>query len=167
MSLGDDPHFSVVLPSGKVLCYTVQGDHHCSYNLLSNSRMQMNAKFVPDSKRHDVTWIGSLGMAFHHKKGSRDPKNDTFIRLESQGSIIAINSQANLSARNIDTIRIKKGVIKISETTPFDGFRYPSVHFVLEDLGLGFSVMFKKEHLDLFWHSTDLQREVSQGLIGK
>lgn len=127
--------------------------------------MQMNAKFVPDSKRREVTWIGSLGLAFH-EQGPSNLKNTTFIRLESNGSIISINSRANLSARNIDSISIKKGVIGISETTPFEGFRYPSVHIILEDFGLSFSVSFKREHLDLFWHNTELQREDSQGLIG-
>ena len=62
MSLGDDPHFSVALPSNHMLCYTVQGDQDTTYTLLSNSRMQMNALFVPDSERRDVIWIGSLGM---------------------------------------------------------------------------------------------------------
>ena len=51
-ALGDDPHFSIVLPeSNKVLCYTVQGEHGFAFNLISNKKLQMNAKFVADSMR--------------------------------------------------------------------------------------------------------------------
>ena len=167
MSLGDDPHFSVVLPSGQTLCYTVQGDHHRSYSLLSNRRMQMNAMFVPDSRQKEVTWIGSLGMVFRpfgYRRGSKDAV--TTIRLEALGSLISINSRVNVTARNIDGISIKEGVVRICESAPFDGFRYPSVRIMLEDHGLKFSVMFKKEHLDLFWQNTALQGEDTHGLIG-
>ena len=125
----------------------------------------MNAEFVPDSRKNDVTWIGSLGLIFH-KQSSLGIKKSTFIRLDSNGSTISINSRANLSARNVDSISIKRGAIRISETTPFEGFRYPSAKIILEDFGLSFSVMFQKEHLDLFWHNTELQREDSHGLIG-
>ncbi len=51
---GDDPHFSIVLPSGRLLCYTVQGEHGFSFNLISNKKMTMNARFVPDSRRSEV-----------------------------------------------------------------------------------------------------------------
>lgn len=120
----------------------------------------MNALFVPDSKRKGVTWIGSLGLVFRHHNIK------TAIKLESFGSAISIDGRANISAKLISSIVVKKGMFHLSETTPFDGFRHPFVQFNLEDVGLSFSVMFKKEHLDLFWHSTQHQSEDSHGLIG-
>ena len=172
MTLGDDPHFSVALPSNRMLCYTIQGDHHKTYNLLSNSRMQINALFVPDSHRKEVTWIGSLGFVFcgpdenlHSKTSS--PKANTTIKLSAKGSRISINSKANFSAKNIASISVKNGKCKITEAEPVEGFRYPYVYIRLEDAGISFSVMFKREHLDLFWHSTQVQRQASHGLIGQ
>lgn len=167
MSLGDDPHFSVALPSNKMLCYTIQGDHYTTYNLLSNSRMQINALFVPDSKRKEVTWIGSLGFIFGNLNHP-DPLTDkTTLKLVAIGSIISLNTKANFSAKNIASINVASGKFAVTEATPTEGFRYPLVHIVLEDAGMSFSVMFKREHLDLFWHSTELQSEDSHGLIGK
>ena len=50
MNFGDDPHFIIALPGGKLLCYTVQGEHGFSFNLINNEMivMHMNSKFVPD-----------------------------------------------------------------------------------------------------------------------
>ncbi len=50
MNFGDDPLFSIALPGGKLLCYTVQGEHGFSFNLINNEMivMHMNSKFVPD-----------------------------------------------------------------------------------------------------------------------
>ncbi len=50
IGLGDDPHYSILLPSGQLLCYSVQGEHNFTFNLISNSLLQMNALFVPDNK---------------------------------------------------------------------------------------------------------------------
>lgn len=164
MSLGDDPHFSVVLPSNKMLCYTIQGDHHATYNLISNRGMQMNAMFVPDSRRKAVTWISSLGFVFVRPNYHG---NKTTLKLVAPGSVISINTRANFSAKNIGSIDIKNGMFNVTEAVPFEGFRYPFVRVNLEDAGISFSVMFKGEHLDLLWHSTVVQKEDSHGLIGK
>jgi hypothetical protein len=51
MGGGDDPHFSIVLPSSRLLCFTVQGEHGFAFNLINNEHLHMNALFVPDSQR--------------------------------------------------------------------------------------------------------------------
>ena len=60
--MGEDPHFSIVLQSGKLLCYTVQGKSGFVFNLISNKMLHMNAMFVPDSRREEVSWLGSMGI---------------------------------------------------------------------------------------------------------
>lgn len=163
MTLGDDPHFSVVLPSKKLLCFSVQGDHGYHYNLISNKHLTMNAKFVPDSRREEVTWIGSLGLVIHGSNYRGD--NGTSIRLESRTPLISINDKVKLHPAKIDQIAVIDGKMKVKEVAGFlKGFRYPSVRFNMT--GISFSVMFKREHLDLFWHSTKHQTANSHGIIG-
>lgn len=166
MTVGDDPHFSVVLPSKLMLCYSIQGDHYRAYNLLSNNKVQMNAIFLPDSDvRKKATWIGTLGLVF------RDHQNltlkDLAIRLESKGAIISVKNKGNFTAKTLSAISIKNGKLLLLEATPTDEFRYPMVRISLEDLGFSFSVKFMREHLDLFWHSSMEQSDESDGLIGK
>ena len=52
---GGDPHFSVLLRDGSLLCYSVQGESNSAFNLISSTDFLVNAKFVPDSKREGVT----------------------------------------------------------------------------------------------------------------
>ena len=153
----------MVLPSKKLLCFSVQGDHGFHYNLISNKHLIMNAKFVPDSRREEITWIGSLGLVMHGSSYGSD--NKTFIRLESLASTISINHKIMLRPADIEHISVINGKLKISEIAHFSkGFRYPLVRFNVA--GVSFSVIFKREHLDLFWHSTQQQIENSHGLIG-
>ena len=149
MSMGDDPHFSVVLKGGEILCYTVHGDHYRTYNLLSTKRMQINGRFIPDATHKTVTWIGSLAIVFLERDSRK-----TFLKFDTVGSIISINERANLSAKNIAMIAVEGGAFKLVEATPTDEFRYPQVRVELVDVGVSFSVVFKREHLDLLWHHT-------------
>ena len=163
--MGDDPHFSVVLPSEKLLCFSVQGDHSLSYNLISNRMLHMNAIFIPDSRREEVTWIGSLGIMVADSSAKR--VNETSLLFEIKSQRVTINNKVKLIAKNIDKITISNGKLSISEAPRFQGFRYPKVLVNLDDAGLRFTVMFKNEHLDMFWHSTGQQNEDSHGLIGE
>ena len=62
---GGDPHFSVLLSDGNLLCYSVQGKRNSAFNLISSTNFLINAKFIPDSKREEVTWMGSIGIVIH------------------------------------------------------------------------------------------------------
>ena len=162
-SVGDDPHFAIFLQSGKLLCYTVQGEHGFAFNLISNEKIHMNALFVPDSHREEVTWIGSLGIVVKntHFQGS----NTTRIRFESKVNEIHINDKVTLEAKNIDTITFYNGKLLISEGPMAEGFRYPSVRVNLDDMGMSFTVNFTGEHLDMMWNKLQ-ENEDSHGLIG-
>ena len=129
---GDDPHFSVVLPSGKLLCYTVQGEHGFSFNLISNKRMTMNARFVPDSRRSEVTWMGSMGIIVRDNMYKQ--ANATALRFEAKENKIYNRDEVELTAKNIDKIVLKNGKLTISEAPPSEGFKYPSIYVDLQDV---------------------------------
>ena len=162
--LGDDPHFSIVLPSGELLCYTIQGEHSFVFNLITNKKVQMNAMFVPDSRREEVTWLGSMGIIVQNSQYKQS--NATYLRFETKGKKIYIGDKVVLEAKNIEKLLFVKGKLTISEAPPFEGFKYPSVVVDLQDVGLNFTIKFMSEHLDLFWHNTGIHTEDSHGLIG-
>ena len=151
--------------SEKMLCYTVQGEHGFSFNLISNKKFHMNAKFVPDSKRSEITWIGSLGVVVKnaHYQGS----NFTKIRFDAKGKEIYIENKIVLKANNIDGLTLRNGKLTIHEAPPKNNNRISSVRVIFTDVGLEFTVNFIHEHLDMFWHSVEGQDKNSHGLIGK
>ena len=162
--IGDDPHFAIFLPSGRLLCYTVQGEHDFTFNLISNDNVQMNAHFVPDSRREEVTWIGSLGIVV--KNAHYQGLNTTKIRFDSKVNLIHINDKVTLEAKNIDVITFRDGKLLISEGPMIERFHYPSIRVNLDDLGMKFTVNFTGEHLDMMWNSI-VGNTHSHGLIGE
>ena len=162
---GDDPHFSIVLPSGKIMCFTVQGEHGFSFNLISNNQLTMNAKFVPDSRRSEVTWMGTMGIIVHHN--SYGGSNMTKLRFEVSSKTVHIGDKVNLQARNIEKLTFKNGKLTISEAPPVVGYKVPSIYVDLEDVEVTFTMKFMKEHLDIYWHRTGMKITDSHGLIGK
>ena len=163
--MGDDPHFSIALPSGKLLCYTVQGEHGFVFNLISNKMFHMNAMFVPDSRREEVTWLGSIGIVVHNN--GYKTSNATYLRFETKGKKIYIGDKVALEAMNIEKLSFNNGKLTVSEAPPSEGFKYPSVEIDFRDVGLHFAIKFMNEHLDLFWHCTGHETKDSHGLIGK
>ena len=163
--VGDDPHFAVGLPDGKLLCYTVQGEHGFAFNLISNKRLYMNAMFVPDAKRKEVTWLGNMGIVI--KNHGLKKTNMTKLRFQAIKNLIHIDDQMSLDARNIDKLTFENGKLTISEALPVEGYKQPMVRIDLVDVELSFSIKFMTEHLDLFWHSTGQKLADSHGLIGK
>jgi hypothetical protein len=162
---GDDPHFSIVLPSGRLLCYTVQGEHGFSFNLISNKKMTMNARFVPDSRRSEVTWMGSMGIIVRDNMYMQS--NATALRFEAKEKKVYIGDKVELAAKNIDRMTFKNGKLMISEAPPTDKFKYPSIYVDLQDVEITFTMKFLAEHLDIFWHRTGGKIPDSHGIIGR
>ena len=76
MDMGGDTHYSIMLPSGQLLCFSVHGEKNFPFNLISNNLLQMNAFFIEDTMRDEITWIGSLGVVVqhtHYKKSDLRP----------------------------------------------------------------------------------------------
>ena len=124
----------------------------------------MNARFVPDAHREEVTWIGSLGIVV--QKTHYQGMNVTKIRFESDKKEIHINNKMTLQAKNIESLTFKGGKLLISEGPMMEMFHYPSVRVNLDDLGLAFTVNFTGEHLDMMWN-TIIGSTNSHGLIGE
>lgn len=162
---GDDPHFSIALPGGKLLCYTVQGEHGFSFNLINNKNLVMNSKFVPDARRSEVTWLGSMGIIV--KDSKYKGVNSTSLRFDSSDKSIHIGDKVTLKAKNIEKLTFADGKLTISEAPPATGFRYPSVMVDLRDVEISFTIKFTNQHLDMYWHSTGKKITDSHGLIGK
>ena len=164
MGLGGDPHFSMLLPNGQLLCFSVQGEHGFVFNLISNKIIHMNAKFIPDGRRSEVTWIGSLGMVVRSKKANTTSK----IRFEAANKMVYVDDRVSLKARSVKKLTFAKGKLTVTESDPtLKKAVYPQVEVDLEDVGIVFTVTFVKEHIDMVWNKVRKQPKDSHGIIGK
>lgn len=148
-----------------MLCYTVQGEHGFAFNLINNKQLIMNAKFMPDARREEVTWLGSMGIIIRNSNYAGS--NDTKLRFEAGEKTLYINDKVALNAKNIDKLTFSDGKMKISEATPSKGFHYPSVLIDLKDVEVSFTIKYTNQHLDMFWHSTGKKVTNSHGIIGE
>ena len=164
--MGGDPHFSIMLPDSTRLCYSIQGKVNTAFNLISNGKFVINALFVPDSKREEVTWMGSIGVVFT-KALQYGGSKITHFKLDAVTQAIHVGDKTTLSAETIKEITSKNGSISIIElsnhaTPP----RRSAVVFHLAELGLHFTVKFYNDHLDMFWLNP-VTGSNSHGLIGE
>ena len=160
--MNGDPHFEVLVPSGQRLCFSVQGEHGFTFNIISNKIMHMNARFVPDGHRDEITWIGSLGLVVRSKLSNTTSK----IRFEASEKMIYIDNKVTLKANKIEGLTFFKGKLSISEAPRVNKKRYPEVVVDLQDVGLTFTVMFIREHLDVKWMRIRQQPRESHGIVG-
>lgn len=163
--MGGDPHFSIVLPSGKLLCYNVQGKHGLSFNLIHSKTLHMNAMFVPDSKRKEVTWLGSIGVVVSNVY--YQGLNVTKLKFDVNTKKVHIGKKVTLKVKNIKEMTFSNGRLTISENHPKDRSKKPAVRVNVDDVGLSFTIRFTGNHLDVFWHHVGEQRENFHGLIGR
>ena len=165
VDVGGDPHYSIMLPSGQLLCFSVHGEKDFPFNLISNNLLQMNAFFIEDALREEITWIGSLGVVVQHAHYKKS--NTTKIRFEAKDQMIYINNGVSLHAKRIKKLTLSNGKLTVSEALRKKGDKKPEVEVDLVDAGLTFSVRFaKKRHLDMAWKKVELQPADSHGLIG-
>ena len=172
--LGDDPHFAVLLPSGMFLCYSVQGEHDKVFNLISNPHVHINALFIPDAKREEVTWIGSLGVVTHPRHSGRG--NRTYISFFTDNSSITVTHlfgkgedkqwrTVSLKSTRVSSISLSNEEMWVTHRT--GNTKQPTVEVTLSDVKLNFTVKFVGSHLDMFWQEVGEQPELSHGLIGQ
>ena len=158
--LGGDPHFSIILPTGQLLCFSVQGEHNFTFNLMSNAILNINARFDQDSKRKEVTWIGSLGIVI------KSSKRSTKIRFEASTKSVHLNDKVTLSAKNIDKVTVDGMKVKISEASKKKKQIFSDVDVELVQAGVRFTVRFTRGHLDMRWQKIGWQLLKSHGIVG-
>ena len=122
----------------------------------------MNAQFVPDARREEVTWIGSLGIVITSKK-----VNQTKMRFEAAERVIHVGEKLSLNVKKIDKLTFSAGKLTISEALRSKKEKHLVVAVELLDLGLTFSVDFVGDHLDMSWNKVGKQPPSSHGFIGE
>ena len=163
LCIGSDPHFAIRLAGGQLLCYTFQGVHNTTFNLISNKHLEMNALFVPDDTNWDNTWLGAIGIIVIH-----EGKRISTLEFVAVDQLIRIGGKIQVPANAIRKLIYHNGRLTIQEV-PFNHTppKYPRVHVELIDHELNFTIGFaKNSHLDLYWHSPGVPYEDSDGVIG-
>ncbi len=165
--MGGDPHYSILLPTGQLLCYSVQGEHNFAFNLISNKLLQMNALFIADSRREEITWIGELGVVV--KEGPKKKSgNSTLLRFCSKEKMVCVGDKIKLNASGVERLTFSKGKLSISERVEQGDLERPEVRVEFPDMGISFTVVFVRgKHLDMMWNKVEPSMEKSHGMIGK
>lgn len=126
----------------------------------------MNALFVADSVREEVTWIGGLGVVI--KDSPYKDSDMTTIRFNANKKTILIGNDVILMAQNIDRLTFKNGKLAISEANRDYNCSCFGVQIELNDVGLNFSIHFiKNNHLDMMWDNVEYLSKDSHGIIGQ
>ena len=164
--MGGDPHFSVTLHDGRMLCYSVQGRPNSAFNLISSDHFLINAQFVPDSKRKGLTWMGTVGVVFKRAlkyKGS----GVTHFLFDAQSHKVHIGRKISVAAGKIRKLTSDNGTLSVvrypASALPSSS---PAVRIHLKQEGLDFTVKFEKQHLNMLWHGA-VKTGNFHGLIGK
>ena len=163
--MGGDPHYAIPLPTGQLLCFTLHGDSQHIFNLISNSLVHVNARFVPDPRRQEVTWIGSVGISILGSVYRRD--NTTKLQFDAAEQRISVGRDVVLKARNVEKLIFSSGKLSVSDVFRPKSSKDISVAVELEDMGLSFTVFFKKNHLDIGWNRVSFQGRDSHGILGE
>ena len=149
-----------------MLCFTVQGRNYSSFNLVSSNEFLINAKFVPDSKREGVTWMGSIGVIFKTTLNYGGHKINHF-NFDARSHTVQIGDAVSLDMSTIQAISSDNRSITITETNHWaPPHHHPHINFHLKDVGLRFTILVDDEHLDTLWHSP-IEGSNAHGLIGK
>ena len=125
----------------------------------------MNAEFVPDFERPEVTWMGTTGVVIDTALHYAHSRVSGF-KFDSKERTVHIGNVLTLPAITIQTISSENGTISLVKRDYKDSpALYPTIKFHLEDVGLDFSVKYENDHLDMFWHSP-IRGNNCHGLIG-
>ncbi len=167
VGMGGDPHYSILLPTGQLLCYSVQGEHDFAFNLISNKLLQMNALFIADSKRDEITWIGELGVVVRNGTKKQNG-NSTSLRFCAKEQVVCIGDKVKLNANGVDRLTFSNGKLSISERLEEGDLERPEVLMEFPDFGISFTVVFVRgKHLDMIWNKVEPNMGKSHGMIGK
>ena len=122
--------------------------------------MTINAQFVKDKVRDEVTWISRIGVAVkgrkqHSHKGALG--GTSTLRFEALSKLVYVNERNKFKARDIEKItltRNKLTVINRPRHSPAMPFNKSSISVTVDlpDIPLSFSVDFIGDHLDIIYY---------------
>jgi len=166
IAFGADPHFTVKLMSKESLCYSIQGIPYHNFNLISQSHLTINAKFIPgepEDGNPDATWIGMLAVVPHTNTSTM------IFDSDSQEIIIEGHTPAHLKASSVQEITItssNKLIVKGVHGLQHKNNTLPRVKVVIKKSSARFDVTYHSDHLDVEWSIDDKMMHQSHGLVG-
>ena len=143
----------------------MQGRNNSVFNLITSNEIVMNSKFIPDSKREGVTWMGSVGVVLK-KPMKYGAHKVSHFKFDAEARMVYIGDEISSLADAINEINSENGTISIVERKVQNIHRNPAMKLHLKDVGLHVTVKFDGGHLDVFWHNK-FNGSNSHGLIGK
>ena len=164
---GGDPHFAVLLPSKDQLCFTVQGEQGFIFNLVTSPELTINALFVQDSIREEVTWMGTISVILNHDSYKGAAR--TTLRFDANSHLVYINEREKFDARQISAITLANGLLEANTQYYQNSSVYPTVTIDVKKLGLHFSVQYVNSHLNLIYQNipTTIEKCDYSGLLGQ
>ncbi len=164
-NMGGDPHYSILLATGQLLCYSVHGEHDFAFNLLSNKLLTMNALFIADSIREEITWIGELGIVV--KQAPKKKANATQLRFCAKEKTVCVGDKMMLNAASVERLSFGNGRLAISERKEVGDLEKPEVLVEFPDIGMSLTVVFVRgKHLDMIWNKVEPNMGKPHGMIG-
>ena len=161
MMTGSDPHFSVRLPSGQLLCFTVQGEVGMSFNLISTDELEMNARFIRLPDHPNNTWLGALGITVAGRK----------LIFNSTSGKVSIEHKMTFDPSAVQKITVNDRQLFLEMTKEVTRGNN-KVEVDIRQLNLKFTVVFvtrkhmESQHLDMLWNSGGIDTETIHGLLG-
>ena len=155
-NMGGDPHFTVRLSSGHLLCYSVQGEPGSIFNLISSKDLEINALFIPQ-KKQTKTWLGVIGVVVNGRK----------LVFNVTSGTIQMDDSMKMEANLVEKIKLTSGKFYLTMMTGRARARHVEVD--LAEFDVRFLIVFVgRQHLDLVWFSGGIEDKGSfHGLIGE
>ena len=121
----------------------------------------MNALFVPDSRRVNNTWIGSIGITTYHSN------KRTVLQFTADDQLVHVGARVQLDAKTVSKISFNDGKLTVLETPHNHTPKFPRVGVEFLDSQLHFTVAFvHNAHINVEWHNTGEPYESSKGVVG-
>ena len=149
---GADPHFVCTLKNGDNLCFSVQGIPEFIFNLFSDVKLQLNAKFskpsVEESRSlvNSSTFIQQLGLIIKHPITNYVNK----VKISALDHSVLIADNLIIVKEYPVTIKISNNTVTtiiktISANPDHDETAWVSI---ITDVGFSLKFKFVKRHLD-------------------
>ena len=93
--------------------------------------------------------------------------NTTKLQFDAAEQRISVGRDVVLKARNVEKLIFSSGKLSASDVLQAKSSKDMSVAVELEDVGLSFTVFFKKNHLDIGWNRVSFQGRDSHSILSE